>query len=46
VAKLAHEVREHLDEEESEVLPQLVEAIGSDGADELGDTLARREQEQ
>jgi hypothetical protein len=41
VTKLATEVWEHLDEEESEVLPALVEAIGVDAANELGDELAR-----
>jgi len=43
VAKFANEVWEHLDEEQSDVLPQLVDAIGTDRADELGDTLARAE---
>ena len=41
VKKLATEVWEHLDEEESEVLPALVDAIGVDAANELGDELAR-----
>ena len=40
VKKLATEVWEHLDEEEDEVLPALVDAIGVDAANELGDTLA------
>jgi|SRR4051794_35275204 len=41
VKKLATEVWEHLDEEESEMLPALVDAVGVDAANELGDTLAR-----
>lgn len=41
VTKLAQEVWEHLDEEEAEVLPALVDAIGTDEANELGDALAR-----
>lgn len=41
VTKLATEVWEHLDEEEGEILPALVDAIGVDAADELGDRLAR-----
>jgi hypothetical protein len=41
VAKLATEVWEHLDEEEADVLPALVDAIGVDAANELGDKLAR-----
>ena len=41
VTKLATEVWEHLDEEEDEVLPALVDAIGVDAANELGDALAR-----
>jgi len=41
VAKLATEVWEHLDEEEGDVLPALVDAIGVDAANELGDKLAR-----
>lgn len=41
VKKLATEVWEHLDEEEGEVLPALVDAIGVDAANELGDELAR-----
>jgi hypothetical protein len=41
VAKLATEVWEHLDEEEADVLPALVDAIGVDAANELGDELAR-----
>jgi len=41
VKKLAVEVWEHLDEEEDEVLPALVDAIGVDAANELGDELAR-----
>jgi len=41
VTKLAQEVWEHLDDEEGEVLPALVDAIGSDEANELGDALAR-----
>jgi hypothetical protein len=41
VTKLATEVWEHLDEEEGNVLPALVDAIGTDGANELGDALAR-----
>jgi hypothetical protein len=41
VAKLATEVWEHLDEEEADVLPALVDAIGVDAANELGDDLAR-----
>jgi len=40
VKKLATEVWEHLDEEESEVLPALVDAVGADAASELGDRLA------
>ena len=43
VKKLATEVWEHLDEEEGEVLPALVDAIGVDAANELGDELARTE---
>lgn len=43
VGKLAAEVREYLDEEETELLPQLVDAIGLDGANELGDQLAQAE---
>lgn len=43
VAKLAAEVREYLDEEETELLPPLVDAIGIDGAKELGDQLAQAE---
>ncbi len=41
VTKLATEVWEHLDEEEGDVLPALVDAIGVDAANELGDELAR-----
>lgn len=41
VTKLATEVWEHLDEEENDVLPALVDAIGTDGANGLGDALAR-----
>ena len=41
VTKLATEVWEHLDEEEGDVLPALVNAIGAEGANELGDALAR-----
>jgi hypothetical protein len=41
VKKLATEVWEHLDEEEEEMLPALVDAIGVDAASELGDELAR-----
>ena len=41
VAKLATEVWEHLDEEEADVLPALVDAIGVDAANELGNKLAR-----
>jgi hypothetical protein len=41
VTKLATEVWEHRDEEEGDVLPALVDAIGTDGANELGDALAR-----
>jgi Hemerythrin HHE cation binding domain len=41
VKKLATEVWEHLDEEEDEVLPALVDAIGVDAANELGDEIAR-----
>ena len=41
VTKLATEVWEHLDEEEAEVLPALVDAIGVDAANRLGDELAR-----
>ena len=41
VTKLAQEVWEHLDEEEGEVLPALVDAIGTDEANELGGVLAR-----
>jgi Hemerythrin HHE cation binding domain len=41
VAKLAHEVWEHLEEEQTDVLPQLVDAIGIDAANELGDELTR-----
>jgi Hemerythrin HHE cation binding domain len=41
VAKLENEVWEHLDEEQSDVVPQLVDAIGTDAANELGDELAR-----
>ena len=41
VTKLATEVWEHLDEEEGEVLPAFVDAIGVDAANELGDALAR-----
>ena len=41
VTKLATEVWEHLDEEEGEVLPAVVDAIGVDAANELGDALAR-----
>ena len=41
VTKLAQEVWEHLDDEEGEVLPALVDAIGTDEANELGDALAR-----
>jgi len=41
VTKLAQEVWEHLDDEEGEVLPALVDAIGADEANELGDALAR-----
>jgi hypothetical protein len=38
VVKLAAEVQEHLDdEEESDVLPPLLDAVGVDGANELGD---------
>jgi hemerythrin HHE cation binding domain-containing protein len=41
VTKLATEVWEHLDEEEGDVLPAVVDAIGVDAANELGDALAR-----
>jgi hypothetical protein len=41
VTKLASEVWEHLDEEEGEILPALVDAIGVEAANELGDRLAR-----
>jgi hypothetical protein len=41
VTKLATEVWEHLDEEEGEMLPALVDAIGVDAANDLGDALAR-----
>jgi hypothetical protein len=41
VTKLATEVWEHLDEEEGELLPALVDAVGVDAANELGDELAR-----
>jgi Hemerythrin HHE cation binding domain len=41
VTKLAQEVWEHLDEEEVEVLPALMDAIGTDEANEVGDALAR-----
>ena len=41
VTKLATEVWEHLDEEEGDVLPVLVDAIGMDAANDLGDALAR-----
>jgi hypothetical protein len=41
VTKLATEVWEHLDEEEADVLPALVDAIGVDAANDLGDALAR-----
>ena len=41
VTKLAQEVWEHLDDEEGEVLPALVDAIGADEANELSDALAR-----
>jgi hypothetical protein len=41
VTKLATEVWEHLDAEEGDVLPALVDAIGTDSANELGDALAR-----
>lgn len=41
VAKLANEVWEHLEEEQTDVLPQLVDAIGIDAANELGDELTR-----
>jgi hypothetical protein len=41
VKKLATEVWEHLDEEEGEVLPALVDAVGVAAANELGDKLAQ-----
>jgi hypothetical protein len=41
VTKLATEVWEHLDEEEGDLLPALVDAIGVDAANDLGDELAR-----
>ena len=41
VTKLATEVWEHLDEEEGDVLPVLVDAIGMDAANDLGDALAQ-----
>ena len=41
VAKLVAEAREHLDDEQAELLPQLVDAIGVAAADELGEELAR-----
>ncbi len=41
MTKLATEVWEHLDEEEGDVLPALVDAIGVDAANQLGDELAR-----
>jgi len=41
VTKLAQEVWEHLDEEEGEILPALIDAIGAEEANELGDALAR-----
>ena len=41
VTKLATEVWEHLDEEEADVLPAVVDAIGVGAANELGDELAR-----
>jgi hypothetical protein len=40
VTKLATEVWEHLDEEEADVLPALVDAVGVDAANDLGDALA------
>jgi len=41
VTKLAQEVWEHLDEEEESVLPALVDAVGVDTANGLGDEFAR-----
>jgi hypothetical protein len=41
VTKLATEVWEHLDEEEADVLPALVDAVGVDAANDLGEALAR-----
>jgi hypothetical protein len=41
VTKLATEVWEYLDEEEGNVLPAVVDAIGTDRANELGDALAQ-----
>jgi hypothetical protein len=41
VIKLENEVWEHLEEEQSDVLPPLVDAIGTDGANQLGDEMAR-----
>jgi Hemerythrin HHE cation binding domain len=41
VAKLGNEVWDHLEEEQNDILPQLIGAIGTDGANELGDELAR-----
>lgn len=41
VTKLATEVWEHLDEEEADVLPALVDAVGVEAANQLGDELAQ-----
>jgi hypothetical protein len=41
VAKLSNEVWEHLEEEQSDLLPPLMDAIGTEEANELGDRLAR-----
>jgi hypothetical protein len=41
VVKLGIEIEEHFDEEESDILPQLVDAVGPTAADELADELTR-----
>jgi Hemerythrin HHE cation binding domain len=41
VVKLEDEIWDHLEEERSDVLPQLVDAIGTDAANELGEEFTR-----
>ena len=41
VIKLVDDIWDHLEEERSDILPQLVEAIGTDAANELGEEFSR-----